>query len=70
MVMSFLTKMFGSKNERELKKLQPTVERINALEPAMQALSDEDLRVQTGRFGADMAVALVNDGPVTFLLER
>ena len=50
MVMSFLTKMFGSKNERELKKLQPTVERINALEPAMQALSDEDLRVQTGRF--------------------
>jgi len=27
-------------------------------------------RVQTGRFGADMAVALVNDGPVTFLLER
>jgi D-tyrosyl-tRNA(Tyr) deacylase len=27
-------------------------------------------RVQTGRFGADMAVALVNDGPVTFVLER
>ena len=27
-------------------------------------------QVQTGRFGADMAVALVNDGPVTFLLER
>ncbi|MEM7079565.1 MAG: D-aminoacyl-tRNA deacylase [Pseudomonadota bacterium] len=26
--------------------------------------------VQTGRFGADMQVALVNDGPVTFLLER
>ncbi len=50
MVMSFLAKVFGSKNERELKKLQPTVERINALEPAMQALSDEDLRAQTGRF--------------------
>jgi D-tyrosyl-tRNA(Tyr) deacylase len=27
-------------------------------------------RVRTGRFGADMAVALINDGPVTFLLER
>jgi len=27
-------------------------------------------RVQTGRFGADMQVALVNDGPVTFILER
>ena len=28
-----------------------------------------DVRVETGRFGADMQVALVNDGPVTFLLE-
>ncbi|MEZ5560987.1 MAG: D-aminoacyl-tRNA deacylase [Pseudomonadales bacterium] len=27
-------------------------------------------RVQTGRFGADMQVALINDGPVTFLLEK
>ncbi|MCU0605329.1 MAG: preprotein translocase subunit SecA, partial [Desulfobacterales bacterium] len=50
MVMSFLAKVFGSKNERELKKLQPMVERINALEPAMQALSDGELRAQTGRF--------------------
>ncbi len=29
-----------------------------------------DCPVQTGRFGADMAVSLTNDGPVTFLLER
>ena len=29
-----------------------------------------EIRVATGRFGADMQVALVNDGPVTFLLER
>ena len=50
MVMSFLAKVFGSKNERELKKLQPMVERINALEPAMQALGDGELRAQTGRF--------------------
>ena len=37
-----------------------------------QALCDgyDPGRIQTGRFGADMAVALVNDGPVTFLLER
>lgn len=33
------------------------------------ALRKGDLRVETGRFGADMQVALVNDGPVTFLLE-
>jgi len=33
------------------------------------ALRRGDVRVETGRFGADMQVALVNDGPVTFLLE-
>jgi preprotein translocase subunit SecA len=48
--MSFLAKVFGSKNERELKKLQPMVDRINALESAMQALSDDELRAQTVRF--------------------
>ena len=36
------------------------------VERAREQLAD----VQTGRFGADMQVALVNDGPVTFLLER
>jgi len=50
MAMSFLTKMFGSKNERELRIMQPAVDRINTLEPAMQALSDEELRALTGRF--------------------
>lgn len=33
------------------------------------ALRSEGAQVQTGRFGADMAVALVNDGPVTLLLD-
>ena len=50
MAMGFLTKMFGSKNERELRKMQPAVDQINALEPAMQAMSDEELRALTGRF--------------------
>ncbi len=50
MVFNFLTKVFGSKNERELKRLQPMVDRINALEPDMQALSDADLQAQTDRF--------------------
>jgi preprotein translocase subunit SecA len=50
MAMGFLTKMFGSKNERELRKMQPAVDRINALEPAMQAMSDEEVRALTGRF--------------------
>ena len=34
-----------------------------------EALRKGDVPVETGRFGADMQVALVNDGPVTFLLE-
>lgn len=33
-----------------------------------QALQAQDIKVQTGRFGADMQVHLVNDGPVTFQL--
>lgn len=35
----------------------------------VQALRERGLRVETGLFGADMAVELVNDGPVTLLLE-
>jgi preprotein translocase subunit SecA len=50
MVLNFLTKVFGSKNERELKQLQPLVERINALEPEMQALNDEQLKARTAAF--------------------
>jgi preprotein translocase subunit SecA len=50
MVMNFLTKVFGSKNERELKRIQPMVERINVLEPELRAKSDEELRAQTALF--------------------
>ena len=50
MLMNVLTKVFGSKNERELKRLQPTVDEINRLEPDMQALSDDRLRAQTALF--------------------
>jgi preprotein translocase subunit SecA len=50
MIASFLTKVFGSKNERELKKLHPLVERINALEPDVQSMSDDRLRSQTQLF--------------------
>jgi len=50
MVLHFLTKVFGSKNERELKQLQPLVDQINALEPQMQALNDAQLKDQTVAF--------------------
>ncbi len=47
MFFDFLTKIFGSKNEREIKRLQPLVEEINAMEPRIKALSDEALKHQT-----------------------
>ena len=50
MITGLLTKVFGSKNDRELKKLQPTIENINAFEPEIQALSDEQLKAQAVLF--------------------
>jgi preprotein translocase subunit SecA len=45
-----IAKIFGTKNEREIKRLMPRVEAINALEPAMRKLSDEQLRAKTDEF--------------------
>jgi preprotein translocase subunit SecA len=50
MGVNFLTKIFGSKNERELRKIQPVVEKINAIEPQIQAMNDETLKTQTRLF--------------------
>ena len=44
------TKIFGSANERLLKRLWPIVAEINALEPEMQRLSDDELRERTPKF--------------------
>jgi len=45
-----VTGLFGSSNARYLKKLQPQVDAINALEPKMQELTDEELAQQTEKF--------------------
>ncbi len=50
MVVDVLQKIFGSANERELKKFVPTVQEINSLEPTMKALSDDALRAKTVEF--------------------
>ncbi|MBM9605842.1 preprotein translocase subunit SecA [Desulfopila inferna] len=50
MIGKALTKVFGSKNERELKKLQPLVNRINELEGSVQSLDDEALAARTVEF--------------------
>ena len=45
-----LKKVFGSKNEREVKRMEPFVESINALESKMEALSDDELSGLTPEF--------------------
>jgi preprotein translocase subunit SecA len=50
MLDTLLRKVFGSKNDRELKQLQPVVDEINQLESALTSLSTEDLRAKTGEF--------------------
>ena len=45
-----LTKVFGSSNQRYLKSIQPIVDQINELEPAIKKLSDEQLRARTAEF--------------------
>ena len=49
--MSRLTdKLFGTHSEREVKRIRPLVDKIEALRPQMQALSDEELRGKTEEF--------------------
>ncbi len=50
MAIQFLTKIFGSRNDRLLKQYRKTVERINALEPSLEGLSDEALKAKTDAF--------------------
>ena len=45
-----LTSVFGSRNERLLKKLDGIVAKVNALEPKLQALSDDELKAKTPEF--------------------
>jgi preprotein translocase subunit SecA len=50
LINTVLGKIFGTKNEREIKKLMPRVEQISALEPEIQKLTDEQLRAKTDEF--------------------
>ena len=53
--MQFFKKLVGSKNDRELRKLQPKVEAVNALESGIQALSDHALKAKTGELKGKLA---------------
>ncbi|MCL2660148.1 MAG: preprotein translocase subunit SecA, partial [Acidobacteriaceae bacterium] len=60
-----IAKIFGTSNERAVKRLLPVVAEINAFEPAMQVLSDDELRAKTVEFRQRIADALapIEDTP-------
>ncbi len=53
--MSVFTKLFGDPNDKEIRKLRPIVERINALEPEIEKLTDDELRARTAAFKERLA---------------
>src|SRR6186997_3135626 len=55
MIQNLLAKVVGTQNERDLKRLRPIVGQVGALEGAMTALSDDQLREKTAEFRARMA---------------
>ena len=54
-------KIFGSANDRRLKAYRPKVAAINALEPELEALSDDELRARTESFRAELAAGKTLD---------
>ena len=58
MISTLLAKVIGTKNERELKRLQPLVTETNGLEPQMRALGDEQFHAKTSKFKLEIAQAL------------
>ena len=48
--MKIIDKIFGTHSERELRRIEPLVDKIEELRPAMQALSDEELRAKTDEY--------------------
>src|SRR6187431_1673445 len=55
MIGQLLAKVIGTQNEREIKRLRPLVAEINALEPSIQPLTDEQLRGKTAEFRQRLA---------------
>ena len=50
MLKELIGAIFGSQNERDIKKIKPIVEKINSLEPDIQKLSDDQLKAKTEEF--------------------
>ncbi|AIJ08854.1 MULTISPECIES: preprotein translocase subunit SecA [Edwardsiella] len=55
MLIKLLTKVFGSRNDRTLRRMRKVVEQVNHMEPAMEQLSDEQLKAKTVEFRERLA---------------
>ena len=69
MFQTLLTSIFGSRNSRLLKQYRRRVARINALEPQMEALSDDELRGKTRAFQARIQEEVAAGKPVNDVLD-
>lgn len=72
MATNFLTKLFGSRNDRLLKQYRKTVERINALESQFESLGDDELKAKTESFRQRLAAGETLDAllPEAFAVVR
>jgi preprotein translocase subunit SecA len=72
MIGSIAKKIFGSKNERDLKRLEPLVRAINEFEPSIKSLSDEQMKAKTDEFRSRLADGETLDDilPEAFALVR
>ncbi len=61
-MVSILKKLFGTKNDREIKRLLDAVDEINVLEPSVSSLSDEQLKARTGALKSRLGAGETIDG--------
>jgi preprotein translocase subunit SecA len=64
-----IKKVFGSKNDREVKRMRPIVARINEIETGLQSLSEDDLRKKTAAWKAELSAIEDNDQLAQRLVE-
>lgn len=72
MLVKLLTKVFGSRNDRTLRRMRKAVEQINQMEPDMEKLSDDELKAKTNEFRArlEKGEVLENLLPEAFAVVR
>ena len=61
MINKVLSKVFGTKHGRDVKRVLPTVTAISELEPQMEALSDDQLRAKTDEFRQQLSDGIALD---------